>query len=335
MRIRFNPLLLGAFILGAIALAIVALLTVASGNLFQKTGHFVFYLAGSAQGLDKGTAVSLNGVRIGQIDQVGVLYDRQKQQSLVRVLCQVDRSRLSEPNGTPIQLTDNQVLQHLVSEGLRAQVQTAGVVGAKFVELGFYNPREYPPPSTQPRSAYPVVPTVPSTMTEVTEAASQILGNLRQTDFAGIARQVKEVLGTVDRQVGELETNRLTDHLSAAADSLNHLTASTNLQGAVAGIQGAAASLNDLLTNLNTKVAPLSSQLEATLAQSKTTLASVSQSAQEVQDFVALRNQLGEETRDLVKQLTQTARTIERLAGFLERHPKSLLTGREQPPSAQ
>ena len=232
-------------------------------------------------------------------------------------------------------MTENLVLQRLVAEGLRAQIQTAGIVGAKYVELDFYNPREYPLQPAPPGSAYPVVPTIPSTMTEVTAAASQIFGNLRQADFAGIARQVKKVLETVDQQVGELQTNRLTDHLSAAADSMQRLAASTNLEVAVAGIREAATSLNGLLTNLNTKVGPLSTQLGATLAQSKTALASANQTALEVHDFVALRNQLGEQTRDLVQQLTQTARTIEELAGFLEEHPKALLTGREQPPSAQ
>ena len=87
MRIRINPLLLGGFIVGAIVLMIIALLTFASGSWFQKRGHFVFYLTGSAQGLDKGTGVSLNGVGVGQIDSVGVVYDPRKQQSRVRVLC--------------------------------------------------------------------------------------------------------------------------------------------------------------------------------------------------------------------------------------------------------
>lgn len=334
MRIRINPLLLGGFILGAIGLAIVVLLSIGPSNPFKAVGHFVFYMPGSVQGLDQGTAVRLNGVRIGQIDHISVLFDRQTRQSLVRVLCQVDRNELFEPNGKRIDLTKNRVLQGLVTDGLRAQIQTAGIVGAKFVELGFYNPSKYPPPPGLPPSAYPVVPTVPSTMTEVTAAASEILGNLRKTDFAGISRQASEVLGSIDRQLSELETNHLTDHLSAAADSFGRLTTSTNLYGAVRGIQDATASLNGLLTNLNVQILPLSGQLGSTLAQSKTTLASINQTAIELQEFVALRNQLGEQTGDLVQQLTRTARTIERLVSFLERHPNALLTGREQPPAA-
>lgn len=335
MRVRLNPLLLGAFILGALILAVIALLTLASGNGFRPSGHFVFYLSGSAQGLDKGTTVSLNGVRVGQIVEVGVLYDRRSHESLVRAVCQVSRGRVSTPDGKPIHLNDDRVISQLVTEGLRAQIQTAGIVGSKFVELDFYNPREHPPATNLPASPYPVVPTVPSTMAELTKAGSRILDELRQLDLAGIGRQVGEVIAKVDRQVSQLQTNRLTDHLSAAAGSIERLAASTNLQSAIAGIEGAAVSLDGLLTNLNAQVVPLSGQFETTMAQGKIALSSVNQTALEVRDFLALRNQLGEDTRDLVQQLTRTARTIESLADYLERHPKALLSGRQQPPSAQ
>ncbi|HVV02521.1 MAG TPA: MlaD family protein [Verrucomicrobiae bacterium] len=332
MKIRVNPILLGGFILGAIVLILLAIITIGSGNLFHATGHFVFYAPGSAQGLDKGTGVSLNGVRIGQVEQVRVLYDRGSRRSFVWVLCRINRNRVADAHGGMVHLTDNRVLKDLVGQGLRAQIETAGVVGAKFIELGFYDPSKYPPETGLPSSEYPVVPAIPSKMKELMDSASKFMEGLQKVDLAGISREVKSVLTRLDRQVGALETNRLTDHLSTAADSIGRLAASTNLQATVAEFRAAAAGLNSLATNLNTRVGPLAGQLGSTLAQGKAALVSVKQTANDLQDFVTLRNQLGTQTQGLLEQLTRTASTIDRLADFLEQHPNALISGRKQSP---
>ena len=335
MKIRLNPLMLGSFILGAVILVVVALLVVGTRNPFRPKGHFVLFLPASAQGLDKGTAVSFNGVRVGQINELKVVYDAHKRQAQVYVLCQIDQARVADAHNRPIRLTERRVLTGLIHEGLRAQIQTAGVVGAKFVNLGFYDTRQYPLEANVPKAEYPVVPSLPSTMTEMTETASRILANLRQADFAAIAQQVREVLAAVNRQVAQLETNRLSDHLASAAESIHSLAGSTNIQAVLLRVQDAAASLNLVLTNLNGEIIPLGGKVAEALAQSKGALGSVNQTAQELQDFLALRNQLGEQTRELVEQLTETARRIERLAGFLEEHPNALITGRSEPSASK
>jgi paraquat-inducible protein B len=41
-----------------------------------------------------------------------------------------------------------------------------------------------------------------------------------------------------------------------------------------------------------------------------------------------LRNQLGEQTQNLLDQLDQTALSIQQLSDFLQRHPNALISGR-------
>lgn len=329
MKIGLKPLLLGSFIIGAILLVVAALLAFGPRNPFHSRGHFVLYLPNSAQGLDEGTAVDFAGVRVGEVDEVVVVYDRTRRRALVRIDCQIDRSRLLDARNRPIRLTSEHVLEALVGQGLRAQVQTAGIVGAQFINLDFHQPpSEHPRPEGLPASRYPVIPAVPSTMKEITDAASQILGNLKKADFAAIATQTEATLASVRRQVGQLETNRLTEHLSEAAASIDKLSASTNLQPVLLRFQDAAAALSVLMTNLNTQVVPLGGKVDQALAQTKTAIDSVNRTARDLQDFVEVRNQLGDQTSALLEQLTQTARTIERLTGFLEEHPNALISGR-------
>lgn len=331
MKIRVNPLLLGAFLVGAVALIAAALLVFGSHNPFKPVAHFVCYLPGSSQGLSKGAAVSLNGVQIGEVDQVEVVYDRVTLDSKVRLLCQISGEHLLDASGRRIPLTRSGAIESLVHEGLRAELATAGLVGAKYIDLSFAKP-PLPPSETGPPSKYPVVPTVPSEMTEITQDAQQIVANLKKTDFAALARDARTLLVSLDRQMDELQTNHLTDHLSTAAASIERLAGSTNLQALLVRAQGAVSNLDLLMTNLNTQVTTLAGQAGDTLGRAKVSLSSIDQAAKDIQDFVDLRNQLGEQTRGLEEQLTQTARTIEELADFLERHPNSLIIGRSEPP---
>jgi len=324
VKIHLNPLILGAFVIGATVLAVVSFLALGSTNIFRPTGHFIMYLPNSAQGVGPGTGVSLEGVRVGQVDRIKVLYDRETRKSLVGVVCRITENLLTDVHGKQINLTNPRAIRDLVSEGLFAQVQTSGLVGAQFIELGF-NPSSTPTrPSRLPAASYPVIPTVPSAMSELTDDFSRILSQLRKIDFSGISEQLEDLLSSARRQIGELETNRLTTHISAAAASFDQFMSSPDLHDALGHVQTAAADLQTLVTNLNTQVQPLATNLN-------TTLGSAGETVQDLRDFINLRNQLGQQTQDLLRQLDHTARAIEQLANFLERHPNAFITGRVQP----
>ena len=173
-----------------------------------------------------------------------------------------------------------------------------------------------------PHSPYLVVPTLPSTMKELTDDASRLLSNLRETDFPGIARKIEDLLGSAREQVGELQTNQLTTRLSTAAESFGQFMKSPDLRAAVEHIELAAAQLQRLSSNIDARVPPLATNLSLTLA-------AASETTRDLRDFLALRNQLGEQTQALLEQLNQTARSIEDFADFLRRHPNALITGRE------
>jgi paraquat-inducible protein B len=324
VKIRLNPVILGVFIVGAVALTVACFLTLSSTTIFQRTSHFVIYLSDSAQGVSSGTSVSLQGVRIGQVAQVNILYEPKTKKSLVKVICEISQNLLTDPEGKEIDLTDARTIRRLISEGLFAQVQTSGIVGAKLVELGFDSSGKPTTPQGLPPVAYPVVPTVPSTRAELTDDITSLMSQLRQTDFQGIAQHINEVLTSARLQLAELQTNKLTTHFSDAAASFSQFMSSRELHESVARVQAAAAGLQTLLTNINAQVEPVATNLNSTLV-------SANQTAQGVKELLALHGELGQQTQDLLRQLDQTAHAIEDLADFLERHPNALLTGRAPP----
>ncbi|HTV61106.1 MAG TPA: MlaD family protein [Verrucomicrobiae bacterium] len=320
MKIRFNSLLLGVFFIGGVGLAIMALLGLGS-RLFHPAGHFVFYLPRSAGGLDEGSGVRLDGVRVGQVEQICVYYDQDKEESFVGVICEIDKNLLTDPKGHRIRLTDSKSLRSLVSRGLFAQVQTAGLVGTEYVELGFNSSTPAIAQTGLPASPYPVVPTVPATLSELTGNISEIVSNLHQIDYHGIVQQINGVLTAARGQIDELQTNRLTDHLSNAAQSVGNFMNSPDLRQAVGRLKGAITALQSLETNLNAQIAPTGTNLNETLESAR-------ESAESLEDFLNSRNQMGEQTEELMNQLNQTAHSIEQLSDFLQQHPNALITGR-------
>ena len=285
MKIRLNPVLLGAFVIGAAVLLVVALAVFGAANPFRTTGHFVFYLNGSAAGISEGTAVRFQGVRVGQIDQINVLYDRDQQRSYVAVVCEVNRNAVTDLQGQPLRIMQKQVLLDLVTNGLRAEIKTSGLVGAKFVGLDFFNPPNQPAESYYPPSQYPVVPTAKGTMAQITDDVELVAAELSKIDFQGIGKQLHGLLTSAHQQVSEMETNQLATHISSAAASIDQLVASSAMHGTVSNLQTVSANLHQLVTNVNAQIRPLSTQLNATLSQGQAALNSVGQTAHDVRDF--------------------------------------------------
>lgn len=322
MKIRFNPLLLGLFFLGGVAIAIAALLGLGSA-LFHRSGHFVFYLPNSAGGLDQGSGVRLDGVRVGQIERVDIYYNSDTRQSFVGITCEISEDLLNDPQGHRVKLTDPKELRDLVSKGLVVQVQTAGLVGTEYVELNF-NPSGKPiHVSGLPSSPYPIIPAIPSTMSQLTGNISGILTSLHQIDYHGLAQQVNDLLAVTHGQIAELQTNHLTDQISAAARSVGDFANSSNLRAAVAQLRDSAATFQNVMTNLNAQVRPAGAHLNAALESAR-------ESVETLQDFLKVHSQLGEQTYQLMNQLNETARSIEQLSEFLQQHPNALITGRKK-----
>ena len=220
MKTKLNPALIGMFVLGALALIVVALLSSRSVHLFSKPGRFVAYFNESAQGLDVGGAVKLRGVRIGRVLTIGVHYDSKARRSQVVVVAELDNNDISDMTGQTIKISDRATLQGLIDEGLRAKINLAGITGQQFVELDFLDPQQFPAAHLESPAEYPVVPTVPSGMSDLIGNLSKIVSDLNKIDFAGISSELKSLLATANQKVGELDLKKMVAQVTTAAESI-------------------------------------------------------------------------------------------------------------------
>jgi paraquat-inducible protein B len=206
MKTKVSPAIVGAFVIGAFALGIVALLTFGGINFFNKPQRFVVYFDESVHGIDQGSPVKLRGLRVGRVVALNMRYDESANRSIAAVVCELSRDVLVDAKGAVIDVASRAELEGMVRRGLRAQLQVQALAtGLLFVELNFYDPKEHPidPGLTDPR--YPVVPAVPSAISEFQASLTEILTNLKRTDFAGLSKNLTGLIADSRKQLEGLD----------------------------------------------------------------------------------------------------------------------------------
>ena len=218
---------LGLFVLIGAAALVAVVLIFGARNLFTKTITAETYIKESVQGLDVGAPVRFRGVRIGQISYIGLtgsIYEekvppaQRKQYVLVRMKLDLgDRSREF----------DDDYLEKLVNDGLRAQIRGQGITGVNYMELDFVKDpiklRELPYTWTPDN---PVVPSQPSPVNILLDNVEDALQNFNHLN-----------LGETQKNVDLLLTN------------LNGMIAGTDGKGN--GLNESVKELNQLMTKLN------------------------------------------------------------------------------------
>ena len=324
MKTKLSPALAGTFVIGALFLIVAALLTLRSCNVFSRPGYFTAYFKESVQGLDEGSAVKLRGVPLGRVKSIRVHYDEKTGQSEVAVVAELTQNKIADDAGHLINLNDRGTLQSLIDQGLRAKIDLAGITGLQFVELDFFDPKQFPAPPAAADAKYPVVPTLRSGMSELVENLSKIAGNLNRVDFAGLSQELKSLLATVNEQAGGLDLKKMVAAVTSAALSVDALAGSPQARAAFGNFNKSATDMQGLVAKIDEQVEPVSAELVQSLH-------AFHNAAQSVEKLVGPQSGLDEEAIKTLRQLTQAAQSLQALADFLERNPSALITGKRLP----
>lgn len=333
MKTKVSPTVVGFFVLGSMLLGMVGLFSFGSLNFLRKPQRFMVYFDETVSGLDGGSPVKLRGVRVGRVSQVNLIYDQKTKKSVVAVLCELNRDVLSDPNGENIDVSDRAQIEELIANGLRAQLGVIGLAtGLLYVELDFKDPLEYPTPRRNLVSVdYPIVPPVPSTISEFQASFGQILTNIKDIDFAKIADQVGGLLADTRKQINAVDVAALSREWTATAKSFQALAESPEITATFTNLNGAITKLSETLDTVDGAVGPTTEELAKTLHKTRESLEAFNQMAAHTSQFISAQSGLGAEATAALRQLGEASRAIARLADFLERNPNALLSGRSAP----
>ena len=211
------------------------------------------YFSESVQGLDVGAPVKFRGVTLGQVTEIalvtanympGLSVDVQRPESrlvVVRWLVDPKRIGLALDLGTAVDL------------GLRARLSSQGITGLAYIELDFVDPKRFPPAKVPwtPRDAY--LPAMPSTMTQVQDAAQALAEKLKGIDLDRMVASVQAVLDDVHGQLsGGSAAAGLAD-LAALAHTMRTGAEAADLPGMMAELRATTAALRATLDGKETK----------------------------------------------------------------------------------
>jgi phospholipid/cholesterol/gamma-HCH transport system substrate-binding protein len=339
LKTKISPAMVGLFVLGAILLGLVALLYFGGVNFFSKPQRFVVFFDESIHGLDLGSPVKLRGVRVGRVTDLSIRYDAASNKSLVAVVCELSRNMIIDSRGQPIDVSDKAELQTMVDHGLRAQLGVIGLAtGLLFVELDFYDPRQYPANVPLADARRVVVPAVPSTISEYQASLTEILSDLKRVDFAGLSGKLNTLLSTTDTllstantKLQAVDTAQLNEHWTKAADAVATVAADPEIKKTFTNLNAAADDLRTLIAKLDQQVQPSGDKLARTLDEARQALATFNAAAASAQRFIQAQAGLGAEADKTLEQLREAAAAVQRLADFLERNPNAVITGRKPP----
>lgn len=189
----------GVLLLAGVGLLVGAVLFL-GGNQIRHGKGYETYFRDSVQGLDVGAPVKYRGVSIGAVTTIGLSsaeYGKGAADEVQRatfrtvfVRFEIDTSRVGQPPSP-----------ETVHEGLRARIAPQGLTGQSYVELDFANAERYPPLEVPWTPRYEYIPSIPSTLSQVQDAATVLLAKIQQVDIIGLA---DGVLGLVTELRGTL-----------------------------------------------------------------------------------------------------------------------------------
>jgi paraquat-inducible protein B len=256
--------------------------------------HFVLYFDESLRGLSVGAPVTLFGLTVGRVAEVGLSFDPKTLNLRPRVLVTFYPERLSAnlnakeradaayDIGNLSEQARSRVLRHLVEDrGLRAQLQTGSLLtGDLFVAF------EYVPNAPKPKVDWgrdPLeLPVAPVGLASIEAKLNSILTKVDNMPLADMGTGVKNVLGTLNQTLKQAEA---------------------------------------LLSRVDTDLLPEGTK---TIAALHKTIADADRA------LLGKDAPAGQDLHDMMQELTDTARSLRIFLNYLQQHPSSLIRGKKE-----
>ncbi|MEJ0019152.1 MAG: MlaD family protein [Acetobacteraceae bacterium] len=330
MEERSIYLRVGLLIFGGIALA-VALIWFLGGGRIRHGSVFESYFSESVQGLEVGGAVKFRGVTIGRVTELGLVsaeygpneaIDRESATyRLVFARFEVDTARIGRMPDT----------QAAVGMGLRIRLASQGITGLTYLELDFVNPRRYPALSVpwQPRAEY--IPSMPSTFTQVQDAAQQVLAKLNSVDIDRLAAQVTGLLTDVRASLTTGDLHATLTEATNVLRTLNDAMRAADLPALTADIQKTSIALRETVQGQQVQKLLANASLAAdrfatAAARLPPLIASVQATAQRAGNGTA---DVEQGLAPLLRDMQATAQNLREMTETLRRYPAQVFG---QPP---
>lgn len=259
---------------------------------------------GSVSGLEVGADVTLHGLKIGEVTDVGLVFDPRIDRIVVPVHYLVEADRIGGVAGRK-DVPLGAVAAEMVKRGFRATLQSPSLVtGQKIVAIEYI--ADAPPAELKREGDVFIVPSAQSGgFDTVTRSAAELLAKINRIDFQAIGKSLAGTLKGVDDTINGPQMKKTLASLDAAMADVRDVVRKLD-----AGASPALARLPDM-----------ANKLDDTLAQANRLVASMNSA-------YGSDSRFSREIDRLLPQLNEMTRSFRALADLLARHPEALIKGR-------
>jgi paraquat-inducible protein B len=253
--------------------------------------------SGSVAGLDVGADVTMHGLKIGEVTEVGLVFDPKIDRVVAPVHYRIDAERISGiaaikglPPGT--------IAAEMVRRGFRAVLQTPSLIApGKVVALEFV-PGAPPDELGRDGDVFIVPSSESGGFDSIARSANELLSKINRIDFDAIGVNVANITKGLDTKINGPEIKSI---LADAQDTMRKIDA---------GVGPALAKLPDIANQL------------------QTALTQITRLASSINTGYGGDSRLNRDIETLVRQLTDTVRSVRALSDLLTRDPQALIKGR-------
>lgn len=315
MARRFDPRIVGAFVLSALALGVVAAISLGAGRLLQHRVRFVVVFSEDLAGLETDAPVKFRGVPVGRVTSIHLSMESATEplrELRMPVVIELNQTRIQEMGGR-IDLADPEAMRTLIGHGLRARLALESFLSnRRYVDLDILPaaPPATPSPIALP---YPEIPVYAEPGWAALQAdVSKLLTKLHALDLEGLVADLRRALSSIDRAAGRVDA-------AAAA-----LPATLRAAGdAVASVGSAARAVEQ-------GVPPLAADARAAAAQLRSTLERAEVALRDVHALVDPASPVAWQLSAALSELRGAGRALRHLAEDLDRDPSALVRGRAE-----
>jgi paraquat-inducible protein B len=268
-----------------------------SEKTYTRKNQWLLYFDGGVRGLKSGAPVEIQGIQVGQVLDVNLEFDVEKEAFSIPVLIETEPDRIRSTGKMPEGAESQRIMDYLVAKGMRAQLKTGSLITGQLLVTIDMHP-EAPPAKINWDGVYPELPTVPTAMEEITTSLTQLLKKLEKLPIEQIGYDLRDTVSGAKRLVNSPE------------------------------LQESAAALNDTLNQAQKFVAALNAGVAPELKTAVSNLNAALIQAQKLSR--SLNSNVAPQADRTLKELQSAARSIKIWAEYLERHPEALIRGKSR-----
>jgi len=267
--------------------------------------NMVSNFSGSVSGLQPGADVTLHGLKIGEVVDVGLMYDPKADRILAPVRYRIEGERIAGAAAAASAIPPGVIAGEMVRRGFRATLQAPSLIsGQKIIAIEMVP--DAPPAELGRDGDVFIMPSVESGgFDSITRSANELLSKINRIDFVAIGSSLASMTKGLD-------------------DTVN----GPQLRNSLASLEKTMVDVQDIARKLDVGGTPAMARLPAIAADLQDTLAKASRLVGSANSAYGSDSKFNRELERLLPQLTETARAFRALADLLSRHPEALIKGR-------